>query len=91
MFKKKSYVRFVNVVPGVELIHPIKPANQHRYDWLKDATRDFKEREETQPPNKVLSGVNRCVGIIDMLGQGYIVPAPFDFTITTNSDGSTFN
>ena len=83
-FKKRSWVRFFNLVPGVEMTHPIVPANEYRYSWLSEVAKDFRDNQKN-------TGTHRCPGIVDFLHKGFIVTAPFDFTILTNrNDNENF-
>jgi hypothetical protein len=85
-FKKQTAVRFFNVVPGVEIAHPITLAKHQRYDWMTKAALDFKERDRNQKVPEKITGVNRCPGITGYLKTGFIVTAPFDFSIMTHED-----
>lgn len=74
-WKKKSYIEFYSLQPGVCDIFPISKSST-----LK---RNFANVEEspTEPSSK------NCPGIKLVSSAGYIVPAPADFTIVTNNDG----
>lgn len=85
--RKKPWVRFVNLVPGVELVHPVAPISEHRPKWIRAAAKHYKEQLETYPdPTQVVNSVSRCPGIMSLYQRGYVVPAPADFTITTWND-----
>lgn len=54
---------------------------------MGEAARDYKHKMEiADPQSPTVSGTNKCPGIISYLKQGYIVTAPFDFTIKTTKD-----
>jgi hypothetical protein len=90
-FKKKPFVRFVNLIPGIESAHPVIRTNEFKFNWLRNASLDFKERLATASTARMLTGVNRCPGILQYLKQGFIVTAPIDFTISTDlSDPGNF-
>ena len=84
-FKKKSWVRFANLIPGVEVAHPIIRTQDHRFDWFKSASMDFKQRVEHRSLTEPISSPNRCPGISDLFKTGYIVTAPIDFVIKTSA------
>jgi hypothetical protein len=90
LFKKKSYVRFANMVPGVELIHPIIPASNQKYSWIKELNRDAVQYNSECPVNKQQGNTAKCPGILDVMQRGLIVTAPFDFTITTNGSKTEY-
>jgi hypothetical protein len=83
-FKKKPFVRFVNLIPGVETAYPVIRTHEYKFSWLRHAALDFKERANAAGPEQLMAGVNRCPGILQYFKQGFIVTAPVDFTITTN-------
>lgn len=89
-FRKKSFVRFVNLVPGVEETHPIIPANKFKYKWLSELNRANIQTNQNFPLHIKKGNTARCPGILDICSRGYIVTAPFDFTITTNGDLNNF-
>ena len=83
--KKKPWVRFVNMVPGVELAHPIIRTQDYSWDVLKNAAKDFKEKLENRQPHEIVQGTFRCPGISALLKTGFIIPCPGDFIIKTDS------
>ncbi len=85
-FKKKPFARFVNLVPGVEVAHPIIRASEYKPKWLSDAARDFKQRSKVAHPSEIMASSSRCPGLTEYFKQGFIVTAPMDFTITTTAD-----
>lgn len=90
--KKKPFVRFVNLMPGVEHAHPVIKTQDMRVDWMRNAALDYKERASTYIPGTgMLSGTNRCAGILQLFRTGFIIPAPIDFSIaTTKGDLEAF-
>jgi len=90
MFRKHPYVRFVNEVPGVETTHPIIPAKHYKYNWMSALNKDVVAHNSSCPVTSLKGNTARCPGIIDLHKTGFIVPAPFDFTITTNGSKDSF-
>jgi hypothetical protein len=84
MFKKKPFVRFVNVMPGVEIAHPIIRAQEQRFDWIREAALDYKEKLQNLRLNETTNSVSRCPGIMQLSKTGFIIPNPVDFIITTD-------
>ena len=89
MFKKK-YVRFVNEIPGVEITHPVVPAKQFKHKWMSNLNKDVVSHNNACPVSATKGNTARCPGIIDLHQTGFIVPAPFDFVITTNGSKENF-
>lgn len=85
-FKKKPFVRFVNLLPGVEVAHPIVRANEIKPKWLTEAAKDFKQRCKHASPAEILGSGSRCPGLTEYFKEGFIVTAPMDFTITTTEN-----
>lgn len=73
--KKKSWVRFYSLEPGVATLYPIFPSRQ----LIR------KYREWSDIPD-VLSTKN-CPGILKLTATGWIVTAPADFTIKIDEHG----
>lgn len=86
LFKKKqTWVRFVNLIPGVELVHPVIPTSEMNVDWIKRAAKDYREQlVNNLDPTKQQVSVSRCPGILNLYKFGYVVTNPVDFVITTN-------
>lgn len=84
--KKKPWVRFVNFIPGVEIAHPVIRTQDHRFDWFKAASLEFKEKMATKNLTDPMAGTNRCPGIGDLFKTGFIITAPMDFVIKTRID-----
>ena len=77
--KKKSWVRFYSMEPGVTTLYPIYPSKQltRKYrDWPED-------------PN-VMSTKN-CPGILKLTSTGWILPAPADFIIKVDDFGISYD
>lgn len=76
--KKKSYIRFYSVYPGVkDLFPPVKALS---------IVRSF--TKNVPPPG--VSPVSKCPGIRKIANTGWIITAPADFIIKTNGDGASF-
>lgn len=84
MFKNKSYIRFVNEVPGVEDSYPIIPARQQKYKWFSAINKDVTAHNNDSSVVDIKGNTAKCPGIVDLIQLGYIVTAPFDFVIKTN-------
>ena len=88
LFKPSRKARFINIIPGVELAHPIVPSAEIKPSWLKQAAAAWKSEMRMASPQAPHAGgsVIRCPGLIDFFKRGYVIPSPFDFTITTFKD-----
>ena len=86
--KKKSWVRFVNLIPGVESLYPVTMATDIKLDWLKDAAVEYKARKKANAdePRARISSVSRCPGISTLFKYAYVMPSPVDFVINTYND-----
>lgn len=88
-FKKKPFVRFVNMMPGVETVHPIIQTKEIKVDWIRQAALSYRNAvKNNNDITKSIPSITKCPGISHLFKLGFIVPAPIDFTITTRS--STF-
>jgi len=89
--KPKRKARFVNLIPGVEIAHPIVSSSEMKPAWLKEAAKAWKEQVKLAEPQAPHAGgsVIRCPGLIDFFKRGYVIPCPFDFTITTFKDDNS--
>ena len=76
--KKKPYIRFYSVYPGVIDLFPI----------IKSSTVDRKFLNRNLYPSDMLATSN-CPGLKKIISAGFIIPAPADFEITTDGDGSS--
>lgn len=76
MFKKKKpFIRFYSIEPGVADLFPIYPANTFRRPWmLEKGTREDEKLGETK----------NCPGIRLVTSAGWIMPVPADFKIKTH-------
>jgi len=89
--KKKPFVRFVNLMPGVEHAHPVIKTQDMKVDWMRHAAMDYKERASNYIPGTgMLSGTNRCAGLLQLFRTGFVITAPIDFTIATNGNLESF-
>jgi hypothetical protein len=70
--RKKRFVRFTNLVPGVSETYPILSAGKIKFDWIYRCSHGNKN-------------TLKCPGINDLMHRGFIITAPFDFKITTDS------
>jgi len=85
--RKKPWVRFVNLIPGVEQLHPIVPISEARPKWIRAAAASYKEQlASITDPTQMVNSVSRCPGIMNLYQRGYVVPNPVDFSITTWND-----
>ena len=78
-FRKKPYIRFYSIYPGVKDLHPIIKSAEVKRPFTKSSS-----------PEGVLP-VKNCPGIRKIATTGYIVTAPADFEISTTGDGASFN
>lgn len=78
--KKKPYIRFYSVYPGVVDLFPI----------IKSSAIDRKFLNKDLYANTLLPTSN-CPGLKKVVSTGFIIPAPADFEITTNGDGTSVN
>jgi len=84
MFRKKSWIRFYSLEPGVTDLYPIITSHSIRRKWMEPEV-----RKKKCPFSGFMSSSN-CPGITNLAHAGYVLVAPADFTITTNGDGSSF-
>lgn len=90
IFQKKPYVKFSNLIPGVEKVHPIVPASSVKFDWVKKINNSIIEKNKTLPIQEQKGNTAQCPGIFDIMKQGFIVTAPFDVVIKTFGDKNNF-
>lgn len=94
-FRKKSYVRFYSVYPGVESTYPVKQAKNHKHKWFDDLTKQYiNELEEvttSKCPFKQIISTAKCPAIRDITRRGYIVYAPCDIKIVTENNGENIS
>lgn len=77
--KDKPFIRFYSLDPGTATLFPIIKASAIQRSFVS---------QEKHP--ETLSSKN-CPGIKKIVSAGWIVPAPADFAVQTNGDGTTFN
>ncbi len=74
-FKKKPYIRFYSLEPGVTDLFPIVKSSSIKRSYT-----------EAPQPDEYPSSKN-CPGIKKIVSSGWVVRAPADFTIITTGDG----
>lgn len=79
-------------MPGVEHAHPVIKTQDMKIDWMRHAALDYKEKLSNYiPGTTMMSGINRCAGLLQLFKTGFIITAPIDFTIaTTKGDLEAF-
>ena len=82
----KPKLQFVSYVPGIVDLHPIKPASEFKFSWIKSVMTQYKQAKDL---GSYPSHVARCPGIFDLLKIGYIVPMPFDLHLDIFPDSET--
>jgi len=94
-FKKKNFVRFYSVYPGVESIYPIKKSKHHKHTWLDNLSKDYIEKVEEQKTSKCpftqIISTSKCPAIRDITRRGYIVYSPCDIKIITENNGENIS
>lgn len=84
--KKKPFVRFVNLIPGVEISHPVIRSQDYHHEWLRKAAVDYKEfLKNSDPAEYSFGSVNRCPGVGNLFKTGFLITAPVDFVIETSA------
>lgn len=78
--KKKPYIRFYSVFPGVADLFPI----------VKASSFDRPGLQKDKYPDNVLPTSN-CPGIKRFAGLGWVITAPADFEISTIGDKASFS
>jgi len=78
-FKKKNSVRFTNLIPGVSDVYPVIPSSKFKFSWVSQCAKSMSDST---------SNTAKCPGIGDLMLRGFILTAPFDFTITVNGKES---
>jgi len=83
-WKKKTKARFVNLLPGVEVSHPVVRSQDYPFEWFKKSAIDYKTTaNNSQPDEYLFGGTSRCPGIGQLFKKGFIITAPIDFVIET--------
>jgi len=95
-FKKKSFVRFYSLYPGLAEVHPIIPAKDIKRQWMIDN----QSSSPKCPYHKVINKLNNrteypshsanCPGINKLVDTGWVLCAPADFTIKTFGQDKDF-
>ena len=82
--KKKPWVRFYSLEPGLAEVYPLEPTSKVKRSWLQ------KDVKGNRCPFQGSQNSSNCPGIKQIARLGYVVVAPMDFTIITNGDGISF-
>lgn len=80
---------FFSTVNGVADAFPVDYSKNFKFDWVETVRKDYKEVLD-QNRHIRFSHAYRCPGIFDLMGQGFIVPMPWDVTIETQGNGVDF-
>ena len=78
---KNNKIEFFSYVEGVADTHPIIPARELSFKWVKLLTEDYKRNINER------NHIRKCPGIFDILGTGYVVPLPWDVNIKLDDTG----
>jgi hypothetical protein len=90
--KKEPVLEFVSLLPEVAQLMPIEPSKDVKYNWVKEAMKDYKKiREEEDPIKFKFSHITRCPGINQIQKTGWIQRSWQDIAIKTNGDGKSFH
>lgn len=92
--KKEKKIKFYSLLPAVNTLYPITPANKFKREWVAQEKEFFTEYEKKCPLHKKFEGltsVGRCPAIKTTMNTGYILYAPADFIINTTGDGKEIN
>ena len=79
IWKKKPWVRFYSMEPGVTTLFPIYPSKQL----------NRKYRNWPEDPN--VMSTKSCPGILKLTSTGWIIPAPADFIIKVDDAGISYD
>lgn len=79
--KKKPWLRFFSLEPGLVENYPLIPTSSVRRRWQS------KEERNKKCPFRGNMNVANCPGLKQITRMGYVVVAPMDFIIRTNGDG----
>lgn len=74
-------IEFFSSVQGVAETFPVIPASEFQPKWFQKAKEDFKNTEHKLEPHVAL-----CPGIVDIIKEGFIVTAWFDFMIMSDEN-----
>ena len=81
--KKKPWVRFFSLEPGIAEVYPVIPTHTIKRQWM--------EGKDKRCPFMGSQNSANCPGIKQLCRTGYVVTAPMDFIIQTNGDGTSFS
>jgi len=79
LFRKK--IEFYSLVPGLEKISPVDVASSYRPLWTKKASQAYKQHSE-QIPNRRVTTILKCPGVMQLFTLGYIVYNHCDISIS---------
>ena len=82
--RKKPWIRFYSLEPGLAEVYPLEPTSKVKRSWLQ------KDVKGNRCPFQGSQNSSNCPGIKQIARLGYVVVAPMDFTIITNGDGISF-
>lgn len=82
--RKKPWIRFFSLEPGLAENYPLIPTSTLKRTWL-DA-----EHKKAKCPFRGTQNVANCPGLKQITRMGWVVTAPMDFTIITNGDGVSY-
>ena len=77
-------IQFVSLVEGIEETMPIIPVSEQKYDWVKRAGVQTKERNQGQTVKS--RNTLRCPAIFQFRNMGFLMRAPFDILIKIKSE-----
>ena len=80
--KKKPWIRFYSLEPGIAEVYPIIPTSSIKRKWM--------EQKDKRCPFMGSQNSANCPGIKQICRMGWVVVAPMDFIIKTNGDGASF-
>ena len=82
--KKKPWIRFYSLEPGLAECYPLIPTSKIKRQWLDPAVK------KRRCPLQGSQNSSNCPGIKQIARLGWTVVAPMDFIIITNGDGISF-
>jgi hypothetical protein len=83
---KRNRLSFYSSEPHCELINPIIESHSFKRCWLEKARNDFNAKLVKDDYEYTTSG-HRCLGLIDLFKQGFIVKTGVEFAVeTTDND-----
>ena len=82
--RKKPWIRFYSLEPGIAECYPLIPTSKVKRSWLS------KEQKGKKCPFQGTQNSSNCPGIKQIARMGWVVVAPMDFYIMTNGDGISF-